>query len=331
MATVTTPVERSTAHRPRATAGERPRPPRRVVTCYDMLDLANRATGGGIQDFTDGMYLGDPTTSYAQAQQNQADWLLDQVGCRVGSRLLDIGCGNGTLLQRARQRGASAHGITISPAQIARCRDKGLDVRLCGYERMGAAYTSAFDCLVANGSIEHFVQADQAAAERAEDVYRRMFAIFRRVLDPSSHAARLATTVIHFGRVRIDPREMVHGPLHFVWGSDAFHYALLVHSFGGFYPVPGQLEACAKPYFRLVGETDGTDDYRMTSEHWLAMLKRSVRRSPRFQAGMVGNLLRHPLQTPRMLTCLLIAQSWNWQFRGQDPPMRLLRQTWEAT
>lgn len=44
-------------------------------------------------DLTDGMYLGNPDTSYKQAQENQINWLLDQVGCKDGSRILDIGCG----------------------------------------------------------------------------------------------------------------------------------------------------------------------------------------------------------------------------------------------
>ena len=29
-----------------------------------------------------------------------------------------------------------------------------------------------------------------------------------------------------------------------------------------------------------------------------------------------------------MIRCLLICESWNWQFRGAHPPTRLLRQTW---
>jgi hypothetical protein len=26
---------------------------------------------------------------------------------------------------------------------------------------------------------------------------------------------------------------------------------------------------------------------------------------------------------------MLGSESWNWQFRGDDPPTRLLRQTWD--
>jgi len=28
-----------------------------------------------------------------------------------------------------------------------------------------------------------------------------------------------------------------------------------------------------------------------------------------------------------MIECFFIEQSWDWQFRGKDPPMKLLRHT----
>jgi hypothetical protein len=30
-----------------------------------------------------------------------------------------------------------------------------------------------------------------------------------------------------------------------------------------------------------------------------------------------------------MVQCVLLAESWNWQFRGPNPPTRLLRHTWQ--
>jgi hypothetical protein len=38
--------------------------------------------------------------------------------------------------------------------------------------------------------------------------------------------------------------------------------------------------------------------------------------------------LRHPVQLITMLVCMLGSQSWNWQFRGPNPPTQLVRQTW---
>ena len=29
-----------------------------------------------------------------------------------------------------------------------------------------------------------------------------------------------------------------------------------------------------------------------------------------------------------MIECFFIEKTWDWQFRGEDPPMKLLRHTW---
>jgi cyclopropane-fatty-acyl-phospholipid synthase len=140
------------------------------------------------------MYQGGPQTPCAQAQHYQADWLLDQIQCQRGTRLLDVGCGNGTLLETASQRGAAAIGITISQRQVQRCLRKGLDVRLCDYRQLDRSHNAAYDALVANGSIEHFVKAEQAAAGQSDTIYQQMFATFHRLLAPRSPTGRLATT-----------------------------------------------------------------------------------------------------------------------------------------
>src|SRR5437764_1475537 len=77
---------------------------RTVIECYDFLDRFLPECG--IWDLTDGLYHGDPGTPHEQAQQKQVEWLLDQVQCQRGSRILEIGCGNGRLLRAAGARGA---------------------------------------------------------------------------------------------------------------------------------------------------------------------------------------------------------------------------------
>jgi hypothetical protein len=55
---------------------------------------------------------------------------------------------------------------------------------------------------------------------------------------------------------------------------------------------------------------------------------RRSRRGARVWLGSLPVLLQHPVQYPTLLWCLLISESWNWQFRP-PAPTRLLRQTWE--
>jgi cyclopropane-fatty-acyl-phospholipid synthase len=297
-----------------------------VVTCYNLLDLATQA---GVNDFTEGIYHGKSDTPYEEAQRNQAEHLLDLASCQAGSHLLDIGCGYGRVVKAALQRGAEARGITISPTQVERCRANGLDVELLNYRDIPDSWDGTYDCIIANGSLEHFVQPRDAVAGRADEIYRQMFGTVYRLLNPRSQSGRFVTTAIHFGNFDIDPAEMLRLPHRFRRGSDAHHYALLVHGFGGFYPSLGQLERGAAGHFELVSEEDGTEDYRLTSEEWLHRLQHALHSDPWFLLRITGKTLRHPMQSLELLDCLLIAQSWNWQFRGPNPPMRLLRQTWQ--
>jgi cyclopropane fatty-acyl-phospholipid synthase-like methyltransferase len=300
-----------------------------VVNCYSFFDKVFPRLG--ILDYTEGMYHGDPSTPYEVAQRNQIEYVLDEVDCRPGARIIDVGCGNGELLEAAGRRGAKAVGITISPEQVKLCTDRGLDARLLNYRNLDNSWSERFDAVIANGPIEHFVQAREAAEGRDDAIYRRMFAIFHRLIDPASPIRKFINTTIYFVRPP-DPRNLLSSPLRYRWGSDNFHWAMLERSFGGWYPRMGQLEACAGSSFALRNSVDGTADYHLTSEYWLGRVQseiRSLASVPGMLWRSLGVLARHPKQCSTMLTCMLVSQSWNWQFRSDAPPTRLLRQTWD--
>lgn len=300
-----------------------------VVACYSLFDAF--MTRCGFTDLTDGMYEGDPNRSYEESQVRQAEVLLDRAGVRLDSRFLDIGCGYGRILKAAEAHGARAWGITVSPEQVKRNTRAGLNVRLQDYKRLGAEWDGQFDAVIANGSLEHFAQPVDAVAGRDDAIYRHLFATVHRLLDPSTPGAKFVTTAIHF-RTRPDPRDLLKPPSTFPRDSAAFHFArVLSQGFGGWYPVQGQLAACADGLFRLVHEEDGTNDYRLTSEACLAASRarmHSVRGLPIWLCA-VPLMLRHPIQTARLYRCVFGSESWNWQFRGDPAPTVLLRQTWE--
>jgi cyclopropane-fatty-acyl-phospholipid synthase len=299
-------------------------------------------------DLTDGKYLDDRNdqSSYLAAQERQVDYLLDQARCEAGTRLLDIGCGYGRILERAAKRGAKAIGITISPPQVAYDCAHGLDVRLLNYrdifgastgfsnpplappyEGVGSEWEHSFEAVTANGSLEHFVQAADAAAGRADELYEEMFAICRRLL---VDGGRFVTTAIHFRDVgQFDAKQIARGAAAQPRGSDNYQFAMLSEWFGGWYPAPGQLVRCAAPYFDLTEEEDGTHDYHLTSEYWLGRFKRLLAMSPKVWWTVARQFGQRPRAAWQMLRLQLIDQSWCWQFRP-PAPMRLLRQTWVA-
>jgi cyclopropane-fatty-acyl-phospholipid synthase len=300
-----------------------------VVACYSAVDKFFSACG--LVDLTEGIYHGDPATPYETAQANQHEYLLSQVQLRAGGRLLDIGCGYGTLLERAVQRGAHGVGITLTPVQAAHCRRRGLNVRLMDYRRAPREWDRTFDAVIANGSLEHFVLPRDVAAGRADAVYRHLFATVHRLIDPESTARRFATTAIHVLRPPSDPRILERNPLRLRRGSDDFHWAIVQQGWGGgYYPELGQLERCAAGYFDLAAEVDGTEDYRLTSEEWLRQVRATLgsRRAPMIGVKSLPVMCRAPRQYFTLLFGFLATESWNWQFRPPTPPTRLLRQTW---
>jgi cyclopropane fatty-acyl-phospholipid synthase-like methyltransferase len=310
-----------------------------VRTCYDLLTLCPTC---GFSDFTDGKYVEDRNDSeaYLEAQARQAEFLLDEALCGPGTRLLDIGCGYGRILEHAMRRGATAVGITISPPQVASNRARGLDTRELNYRNVFCSSTPplwpqfgepswehAFEAIVANGSLEHFVQVSDAAAGRAEEIYEELFAICHRLL---RCGGRFVTTAIHFRLPhQFDAATIARGHQAQPRGSDQFQFAMLVDVFGGWYPEPGQLERCARPHFDLICEEDGTHDYHLTSEFWLRQFKRSLVIRPRVWREIARQLWTRPRAAIDMLRLQLWYQAWPWQFRP-PAPMKLLRQTWVA-
>jgi cyclopropane fatty-acyl-phospholipid synthase-like methyltransferase len=312
-----------------------------VRTCYDVLTFLQEC---GITDFTDGKYVDDRNDrrSYLTAQERQADYLLDQARCVPGTRLLDIGCGYGRILAQAARRGADAVGITISPPQVTSGRAQGLDIRQLNYRDIFSPsnpplappykegernWEHTFDAIVANGSLEHFVQVADAVAGRADDIYSELFAICHRLL---AGGGVFVTTAVHFRKARqFDPARIARGHRALPRGTDEYKFAMLSEAFGGWYPEPDQLRRCAAPYFGLIAEEDGTHDYHLTSEFWLRRFRRVLWIDPRAWWALGRQLILRPRAAWQMFQLQFWDQAWVWQFRP-PAPMQLLRQTWAA-
>jgi len=94
--------------------------------------------------------------SLEAAQEAKLELCCRKVGLSEGKRLLDIGCGWGSLAEyAARKRGAEVVGITLSPeqAEVARERCRGLpvEIRVQDYREI----RERFDAVVSVGMFEH--------------------------------------------------------------------------------------------------------------------------------------------------------------------------------
>ncbi len=300
--------------------------PRNVVNLYDVTGVTPFA---GIQDYTEGIYHGDSSISHDVAQKNQHNYLLDELGAGEGFRLLEVGCGLGTLLETAKNRGVVGTGITISEDQVSQCQAKGLDVRLLNYKSLPRDFDGSFDGVIANGSLEHFCQPEEARDGYQNEVYGKMFGIFARVLDHTSPHQRVATTAIHFRGGHMDPKKVLKSPFLQIFDPEAFHLSILHRGYGGYYPVNGQLEECAKDYFELVNKVEGTEDYRFTADHWCKEYKRAILTNLEFIRETFKKFSKRPIHTLWAAASFAGPESWAWQFRGDNPLTGLYRHTWQ--
>ena len=228
-----------------------------VKLCYTLVHAAEAVR---IRDLADGEFQSTDTT-LEEGIERQLNYLLDQVGCNhPGFRLLEIGCGYGHLLRLARQRGARAVGVNISPEQVKYCKDNGLQVYCCSYRDLLEAtqWHGQFDGVIANGSLEHWVQPEDVQADRMKPIYHESFAIAHKVLDPSALDARYVTTAIHVKR-DVKPEYLLTPWYRQPRGSDRRHFSLLHNWMGGYYPVTGCWKSVRDPISRCK---------RKWTDHW---------------------------------------------------------------
>lgn len=86
---------------------------------------------------------------------------LDLLDPQPGERILDVGCGDGTLTRQIAQRGATVVGVDNSPEMIAAARAKGIDAILLGVADM--TFNSEFDAVFSNATLHWVREKEQAA------------------------------------------------------------------------------------------------------------------------------------------------------------------------
>jgi SAM-dependent methyltransferase len=86
---------------------------------------------------------------------------LDLLDPRPGERVLDVGCGEGTLTRQIAERGAKVLGIDNSPEMVAAARANGVDAVLMDVADM--PFAGEFDAAFSNAML-HWVPASEPAA-----------------------------------------------------------------------------------------------------------------------------------------------------------------------
>lgn len=86
---------------------------------------------------------------------------LDLLDPKAGERVLDIGCGEGTLTRKIVERGATVLGIDNSSEMVAAAREKGVDAVLLPAADM--EFCAEFDAAFSNATLHWVLEKEQAA------------------------------------------------------------------------------------------------------------------------------------------------------------------------
>ena len=233
-----------------------------IAQSYDPIDRIHQAAFGEHADVSCAFYEGDFTLTLEEAQRRKHDLILD--GLDSGDTLLDIGCGWGPVLNAAREKGIEAIGLTLSPAQAARCRAKGLDARLCDWKELDAESSGPFHRVSSVGAFEHFVSPQEMVEGRQEAIYRSFFRLCASLLP---EGASLFLQTMTWGDRVPSPSELDVGAAklsdRWVMGHLAYLYP------GSWLPVGlDQIQRCAAPEFDLTFASNGRLDYIQTMYEW---------------------------------------------------------------
>jgi cyclopropane-fatty-acyl-phospholipid synthase len=128
--------------------------------------------------YSSGLWEGRPLGELEAATRAKVEEFLDLVKPGAGGRLLDVGCGWGAALACALRRDPDldAVGLTLSPAQKARCDEvlgDRAEVRLEDWQAHRP--TRRYEAILSFGAFEHFAGDGSRSVDRVL-AYRRFFA-----------------------------------------------------------------------------------------------------------------------------------------------------------
>ncbi|MBY5161169.1 SAM-dependent methyltransferase [Salsipaludibacter albus] len=203
-------------------------------------------------------YFATPDTSLELAQRRKLDTVVRKLDLRPGERLLDVGCGWGSLvIHAARHFGVHATGVTLSSEQaraaLARAEEAGVgdrvEIRVADYREVGGS----FDAVASVGMVEH-VGSDQLAA------------YFRHLYGLLADGGRLLNHGITTGGRRVT-RD--------IDAADASFIGRYVFPDGGLVPASRTIHEVEEAGFELLDVQQLRRHYALTLREWVRRLEAS--------------------------------------------------------
>ena len=231
---------------------------------YSLIDTIFRLSLGDTGDFSGAMYNGDFSLSLEQAQEKKHRFIAENLRIGKGTKVLDMGCGWGPLLQYLKGLGAKATGVTLSTGQAESCRKSGLEVAIMDCRTITPETFGRFDAVASLGAFEHFCSVEEWQAGKQDAIYD---GFFRTVADLLPVGGRLYLQTMVFGKNMIDYTDI---DIRAKRDSTPYILANMRRQFPGSWLPYGdeQIERNAGPYFRTVFKSSGRLDYIETIRQW---------------------------------------------------------------
>ncbi len=195
------------------------------------------------------------------AQWRKIDYHIDQAGAANVPRVLDVGCGWGSTLQRLVQQHGVQHavGLTLSRAQrdwVAALGDPRIAVRIENW--MDHVPAAPYDAIISIGAFEHFARPELTWPEKI-DAYR---AFFRRCHGWLRPGGRMSLQTIAYGNLGERERSQ------FIM-ANIFPESDL--------PTLADITLASEGAFEVVSVRNDRHDYERTTRAWLQGVKQHRR------------------------------------------------------
>lgn len=199
--------------------------------------------------------------SLEAAQENKARILYDYAEITPEKRVLDIGCGWGSMLDHIARRGAKfAEGITLSTAQAEWSRRRQLPntaIHICDYKDWSPA--EPYDALVSVEMIDHLCSPAQAREGKAVEIYREYFNTCAKWVKPGDCFGFQAILTNRIPRTRQDLLDL--------------QFTADIIFPGGRNPRLEELVAALNPSWELIELKMRRTHYGKTTAEWLRRLR----------------------------------------------------------
>jgi len=269
---------------------------------YSNIDKFIRSSLGENAHFSNAMYNGDYSLSLEEAQKRKYEFVIEQLGIKEGSKVLDLGCGWGGWLKYIKDNvGAKGIGVNLSDGQVAACNENGLEAYIKDARYVKPEDFGAFDAVTAFGSFEHCASVKDYLDGKQDAVYDDYFKHVSNLLAPGGRFYMQSMTfeknMMPFEDIDINAPK----------GSDSYVFALLLKHNPDSWIAYGKehIVRTAEPYFKEVFYSDGRLDYVKTNREWTKLFYKFSWKKYLWFASLIPKLIfdkefRHQLAVLRV-------------------------------